>query len=119
MANIQQSLSDLMKCGGALCAALVDYNSGMILGQEGSGVDMELAAAGNTEVMRSKIKTMQSLGLHDTIEDILITLGRQYHILRPLHTHTDLFVYLVLDKSHANLALARRQVHDVESHLEV
>jgi len=119
MANIQQSLAELMKCGGALCAALVDYNSGMILGQEGSGVDMELAAAGNTEVVRAKIKTMQSLGLNDTIQDILITLGKQYHILRPLHQKADLFVYLVLDKVHANLALARRQVQDVESHLEV
>jgi len=119
MANIQQSLVELMKCNGALCAALVDYNSGMILGQEGNGVDMELAAAGNTEVMRAKIKTMQSLGLQDAIEDILITLGKQYHILRPLHTHTDLFIYLVLDKAHANLALARRQVHDVENTLEV
>jgi len=119
MANIQQSLVELMKCGGALCAALVDYNSGMILGQEGSGVDMELAAAGNTEVVRAKIKTMQSLGLNDSIEDILITLGKQYHILRPLHEHNELFVYLVLDKAHANLALARRTVHDVEHKLEL
>eukprot|EP00456_Euglypha_rotunda_P079994 TRINITY_DN7720_c0_g1_i4.p3 TRINITY_DN7720_c0_g1~~TRINITY_DN7720_c0_g1_i4.p3 ORF type:complete len:123 (+),score=42.58 TRINITY_DN7720_c0_g1_i4:33-401(+) len=103
-----------MTIDGALCAALVDSGSGMILGQVGSGVDLEVAAAGNTEVVRAKNKTMRALGLNDTIEDILITLGRQYHIIRPLQKHEGLFVYLVLDKSKSNLALARRKTQDVE-----
>lgn len=107
MANIKQTMDELMRCDGAMCAALVDYNSGMILGQDGSGVDLELAAAGNTELVRAKLKTMRSLGLEDTIEDILITLSKQYHILRPSTHHEGLFLYLVLDKAKANLALAR------------
>lgn len=119
MANIKQTMDELMRCDGAMCAALVDYNSGMILGQDGSGVDLELAAAGNTEVVRAKLKTMRSLGLEDTIEDILITLSRQYHILRPSTHHEGLFLYLVLDKAKANLALARRKVQDVENALVV
>ena len=119
MANIKQTMDELMRCDGAMCAALVDYNSGMILGQEGSGVDLELAAAGNTELVRAKLKTMRSLGLEDTIEDILITLSKQYHILRPSTHHEGLFLYLVLDKAKANLALARRKVQDVENALVV
>ncbi|WP_454710251.1 hypothetical protein [Delftia acidovorans] len=119
MANIKQTMDELMRCDGAMCAALVDYNSGMILGQDGSGVDLELAAAGNTELVRAKLKTMHSLGLEDTIEDILITLSRQYHILRPSTHHEGLFLYLVLDKAKANLALARRKVQDVENALVV
>ncbi len=115
MANLNESLQDLMTLDGALCAAVVDYNSGMLLGSVGSGVDMELAAAGNTEVVRAKMKTMKSLGLHDTIEDILITLGKQYHILRPAEKLNGIFVYYVLDSSRANLALARRKIADVES----
>ena len=82
MANLNESLQDLMSLDGALCAAVVDYNSGMMLGSIGSGVDLELAAAGNTEVVRAKMKTMKALGLNDAIEDILITLGKQYHIIR-------------------------------------
>lgn len=119
MANIKQTMDELMRCDGAMCAALVDYNSGMILGQDGSGVDLELAAAGNTELVRAKLKTMRSLGLEDTIEDILITLSRQYHILRPSTHHEGLFLYLVLDKAKANLALARRKVQDVENALVI
>jgi len=55
MASINDFLSTLMGIDGALCCALVDSGSGMILGQAGSGVDMELAAAGNTEVVRAKL----------------------------------------------------------------
>ena len=119
MPNIKQSMDELMTCDGALCAALVDSNSGMILGEIGTGVDMEVAAAGNTEVMRAKMKTMRALNLNDTIEDILITLGKHYHILRPMARKEGLFIYLVLDKSKSNLALARRKVVDVEKELNL
>jgi hypothetical protein len=115
MASINDSLSTLMSIDGALCCALVDSGSGMILGQAGSGIDMELAAAGNTEVVRAKVRTMNSLKLHDSIDDILITLGKQYHIIRPSVASAGLFFYVVLDKARANLALARRKVQDVEA----
>ena len=107
----------LLTCDGAVCAALVDSSSGMILGEIGSGVDMEVAAAGNTEVVRAKLKTMRALGLSDVIEDILITLGKQYHIIRPMARKEGLFIYLVLDKSKSNLALSRRKVQEVEKDL--
>lgn len=118
MATINDSLSQLLSVDGALCAAIVDSASGMLLGSSGSGVDMELAAAGNTEVVRAKTKTMKALGLDDVIDDILITLGKQYHIIRPLAGKEGIFVYLVLDKARANLALARRKVQDVEKQIE-
>lgn len=117
MANINDSLSTLMQADGALCAAIVDANSGMTLGKTGSGLDLDLAAAGNTEVVRAKLKTMKSLGLNDHIEDILITLGKQYHIIRLVAAKPGLFVYLVLDKSKSNLALARRSCQEAEQSL--
>lgn len=115
MANINESLKKLLEIDGAMCAALVDANSGMLLGQVGSGVDLEVAAAGNTEVVRSKLKTMKSLSLSDKIEDILITLGKQYHIIRLVAAKPGLFVYYVLDRSKSNLALARRACSDIEA----
>jgi len=118
MANINDSLAKLLELDGAMCAAVVDANSGMVLGKSGSGLDLDLAAAGNTEVVRAKTKTMKSLGLSDAIEDILITLGKQYHVIRPVVSKPGIFVYLVLDKQRSNLALARRAVQDVEGALE-
>ncbi|MDC8015221.1 hypothetical protein OD750_021985 [Tahibacter sp. BL] len=91
----------------------------MTLGRIGSGLDLDLAAAGNTEVVRAKMKTMKSLGLADSIEDILITLGKQYHIIRPIAAKPGLFLYLVLDKAKSNLALARRNCQDAEASLVV
>ena len=68
MGNINESLATLLQADGALCAAIVDANSGMTLGKSGTGLDLDLAAAGNTEVVRAKMKTMKSLGLADHIE---------------------------------------------------
>ena len=88
-----------------------------LAGGGSSNVDLEIAAAGNTEVMRAKMKTMGMLGLNDIIDDILITLGEQYHLLRPLQKHDGLFLYHVLDKSKSNLALARRALREAEKNL--
>ena len=119
MASIQDSLNALMTTDGAVCGALVDSSSGMLMGSVGGGVDMELAAAGNTEVVRAKLKTMRMLNLNDQIDDILITLGKQYHVIRPVAANDGVFFYVVLDKSRSNLALARRKVSDVEKELKL
>ncbi len=117
MATIKQTLDELLSLDGAMCAAVVDSTSGMILGSAGSGVDIEVAAAGNTEVVRSKLKTMRALGLNDVIEDILITLGKQYHIIRPSSRQEGVFLYFVLDKQRSNLAMARRKTQDVDKEM--
>ena len=117
MANIKATLDELMTLDGALCAAVVDSASGMMLGSAGSGVDLEVAAAGNTEVMRAKVKIMRALGLNDVIDDMLITLGKQYHIIRPSARKEGVFIYCVLDKGRSNLAMARRKTQDVDKDL--
>ena len=117
MATIKQTLDEILELDGAMCAAVVDSTSGMMLGSSGSGVDLEVAAAGNTEVVRAKMKTMRALGLNDLIEDILITLGKQYHIIRPSARKEGVFLYVVLDKARSNLAMARRKIQDVEKEM--
>ncbi|MEV7321702.1 hypothetical protein [Streptomyces sp. NPDC093970] len=120
--NIETTLKEAMSIDGALGVALVDYESGMSLGALGGGpqLDLELAAAGNTEVVRAKQRTLKSIGLEDEIEDILITLGGQYHLIRPLTSvGGSLFLYLALDRTRGNLALARHKLKGLESELEV
>ena len=117
--NLKQCMDAAMTIDGATAVALVDYRSGMCLAQAGGGINLDLAAAGNTEVVRAKLKTMETLGLRRGIEDILITLGDQYHLIRLVPHNAGLFLYLVLDKAKGNLALARYKLTDIERSLKV
>jgi hypothetical protein len=122
MTTVEVSLKNAMEIGGAIAVSLVDYDSGMSLGSMGGGgIDLEVAAAGNTDVVRAKLRTMRSLGIQGSIEDILITLDQQYHLIRPMASNNGkgLFLYLVLNKSLANLAMARRKLATIEAELEV
>jgi uncharacterized 2Fe-2S/4Fe-4S cluster protein (DUF4445 family) len=122
--NIEAALKEAMNIDGAVGASLVDWESGMSLGAIGGGkyLDLDVAAAGNTEVIRAKMRTMESLRLDDTIEDILITLNKQYHLIRLLKNSRNeqgLFLYLVLDRQKANLALARHSLKRIEGDMSL
>ncbi|GGY15728.1 hypothetical protein [Streptomyces tanashiensis] len=124
MLSVETSLKEAMtSIEGSVAVALVDYTSGMALGTLGGGKDLDLtvAAAGNTDVIRAKVRTMEMLGLKDDIEDVLITLGSQYHLMRLIRGRggNGLFLYLVLDKGRANLAMARHQLRRIETELEL
>ena len=114
-------LDALQSIEGFIGAAVVDSESGMCLGTIGGGaaLDLEVAAAGNCEVVRAKRKTMQSLKLKDRIEDILITLGKHYHLIRPLETNDGVFIYLALNRSQANLAMARVRLKEYEKGVDL
>lgn len=120
--NIETALKEAMAIDGALGVCLVDWESGMALGTLGGGkyLDLEVAAAGNTEVVRAKMRTMESLRLDDNIEDILITLNKQYHLIRLLKNSRNeqgLFLYLALDRGKSNLALARHSLKRIEAEI--
>ncbi|WP_245895203.1 roadblock/LC7 domain-containing protein [Pontivivens insulae] len=101
-------MSALNTLPGFIGACLVDSESGMMIASEGGhDFDLETAAAVNTEVVRAKMRAIRSLELDDEIEDILISLGRQYHLIRPLSDDAGIFFYVALDRAQANLAMAR------------
>jgi hypothetical protein len=120
MANIEQTLSGAMNIDGAIAAALVDWESGLTLGTAGggNGFNIDLAAAGNTNVVKSKMGVMQDLKIKGGIEDILITLTDQIHIIRTLHD-SRMFLYLALRRDGSNLGLARHQLSALEKDLSV
>lgn len=114
-------ISDLREVAGFIGACLVDADSGLMLASEQSDIqfDLEAAGAANTEVVRAKNSAIKSLGLKDKIEDILITLGTQYHLIRPLESNQSVFIYLAVDKKLANLGMARLKVKAVEGTLKI
>jgi len=118
MSSIEHSLDMAANIKGAFAVAIVDYDSGMTLGSRGGSAefDLEVAAPGNSDVVRTKIEVTQKLGLRESIEDILITLDNQYHLIRLIRGLPDekLFFYVVLNRAQANLAMARRDLKVIE-----
>jgi predicted regulator of Ras-like GTPase activity (Roadblock/LC7/MglB family) len=124
MSNIKESLSDALKIDGTVGVALGDWQTGMSLGQSSSSSNfpeslLEQAIALNSEVIRSKDKARNALGISDKIEDILITLEGQYHLIRIAETVNGLFFYMVMDRQKANLGLARIKLREIEKSLKV
>lgn len=117
-AKVKAALDEAMAIEGALGACLVDYQSGMTLGiAGGKGMNLEMAAAGTTEVVRSKLRVMGALGLKERIEDMLITLESQFHVIRMVKEADSLFLYLALSKGVANLGMAKFQLSSAEQKL--
>ncbi len=121
--DMDASLKEAMSIEGAFAVALVDYTSGMTLAVAGGTPDFDVtvAAAGNTDVVRAKLRAIELLGLREPIEDMLITLDTQYHLIRPLTAGSGsrLFLYLALRKDRANLALARHHLRRIEGQLQI
>ena len=123
MQKLQDSLVKALSIDGALGVALGDWKTGMGLGYKGTNspafpeAKLELAIAGNTEVIRAKMRVAESLKFTDRIEEILIILETQYHLMRMLKTINGLFFYLALDREKGNLALARIKLSQIESEL--
>lgn len=68
--------------------------------------DPELASAYNLEVVKAKLNALRALGLNQKINDILITLTDQIHII-DVSEDGRYFIYLAVDSTKANLGLTR------------
>ncbi len=121
MASLKESLKKTRKLDGFIGACIVDSNNGQVLDAEkgDTKINLDLAAVGNTEIVRAKRTTMRNLGLKDSLEDILITLSTQYHLIRLVPQQDGLFVYLILDKTRGNLAMARYMLSEISNELEI
>lgn len=113
-ASVARAIARALEIDGTIGVAVVDYGSGMCVAAEGDGrLDVDVAAAGQASLVRAQLQAMQALRIEDGIEDILISLTGQWHLIRPL-AGTTFFLYLVLDCSNGHLAMARHQLRDVE-----
>ena len=117
---MQTGIADARDIKGFIGACLVDSDSGLMLASEGGGkLDLNLIAALNTDFVRAKQRSVDQLGLDEKIEDILITLDRQVHLIRPLESNRSVFVYVALDKASSNIGLARLQLKTIEERLKL
>ena len=96
---------------GFIAASLVDIDSGMTLAVRSTRNDFDLgvASAYNSELVKQKLKIMKTLGLNGTIEDMLITLSDQIHLVKLIGSNT--FLYLAVDRKQSNIAIVRNAVN--------
>jgi hypothetical protein len=112
--SLDSVLEELLVFDGSIGVALVDGQSGMVLGEAGSAGNLGLSAAGASVILRSRLETNKALGLAENIVDVLITLSSQVQIIHPLAKNSSLFLYLIGDKAKASLAMARYKASEAD-----
>ncbi|QSB27589.1 hypothetical protein D0809_19865 [Flavobacterium circumlabens] len=93
---------------GFIAIAVTEIESGLSFGNLSldPSFDPELAAAYNLEVVKAKLNAVKALNLNQDIEDILITLSTQIHII-DISPNKKFMIYLAADSSKANLGMTR------------
>ncbi|WP_347051003.1 hypothetical protein [Flavobacterium olei] len=93
---------------GFIAVAVTEIESGLSFGNltVDPSFDPELAAAYNLEVVKAKLSAVKALNLNQDIEDILITLSNQIHII-DISPNKKFMIYLAADASKANLGMTR------------
>jgi hypothetical protein len=117
--SLEEALEKLLSFDGALCVAVVDSETGMILGKAGSGMEIDLAAAGASVILRARLASTKALGTNEKIDDLLITLTSQIQIIHPLPSNPSIFTYLIGDKSKASLAMARYKATEADLQIQL
>lgn len=93
---------------GYIAVAVTEIKSGISYYSDASvaGFDPELASAFNLEVVKAKLNAISALGLDQNIDDIMITLSNQIHII-DISENNEYFIYLAVDSSKANLGMTK------------
>jgi hypothetical protein len=117
--SLEEVLQKLLSFDGAMCVAVVDSETGMILGKAGSGVEIDLAAAGASIILRARLASTRALGTNEKIDDVLISLTNQVQIIHPLPSNPSIFTYLIGDKAKASLAMARYKATEADLQIQL
>lgn len=95
---------------GFIAASLVDMESGLTLGAKShrSDFDLAVASAYNSELVKQKMKIIRALNLRSTLEDMVLTLSDQIHVLKMVSDNV--FLYLAAEREATNLAIVRTAI---------
>ena len=114
---IEAMLARVRQIDGFVLACLIDAVTGMVVGsvQEQDGINLLVAAAGAADIANVLSLMTGELPASGDFEDVIVTLSNHYHLIRLLQTEQgrQLLLLLTLDRPRANLAMARREIRDV------
>lgn len=114
--NILDSyVHQLAELTGVVSCCVFELSSGRPLAHAGASPGADDLANHGTELLASIAGTCRAMGLGHAIPDAAITLGAHHLLLRAVPRHPGLALHAVLDKTHANLTLARLQVQRMDA----
>ena len=116
-ARAERALAGMSALEGLIGCAVVDSGTGLVLASRTRGeapLDMGLAAAACAQVLRTHRRAAHSMGQPEQVDEVMTTAGPRQQVMRTLSQHPELFLVVLLDKLHSNLALARYQLMEVE-----
>jgi hypothetical protein len=119
MANVKTCLEEVMRLEGAVGAVVMDLKTGKTLGMAGDSPNLDIEAAANADILKAKLRVLSTLDRKDTVEDILITLGQRYHLLRCIGGIHGLMLYINLHRRQADTNEVRAKLMQIESELVV
>ncbi len=118
MTDLNDAITALLAIDGTTAAAIVNAANGTALAKGGGGLNLDIAGAACTELLRAGMKAMRVAGVTSAVDDILIVAGNQYHIIQPIKSRPGLFVYVVLSQETGNFILARMRIGEIEDSLK-
>ncbi|WP_428225133.1 hypothetical protein [Flavobacterium sp.] len=104
---------------GYIAIAVTETKSGICYYSNSAvaNFDPELASSFNLEVVKAKLNAISALGLKETIDDILITLSSQIHIL-DVSEDGSYFIYLAVDSTRANLGMTKALLNKYKKEIQ-
>ena len=104
---------------GFIATSITETATGMSFGSLSldSKFDVELAGSHNLEVVKAKQNIIKTLELDEKIDDIMLTLTNQIHLIS-ISEKGDYFIYLAVDIKKGNLGLTRSVLKKFTKNLE-
>lgn len=120
MASMRQTLEEALEIDGAIAAAIANWDAGLCLASAGGGPRLNIGAVatGHGQMLKARMAGVAA-GLSRAIQDVLVTLEDQVHLIRPLRRRERLFLCLAIDKATGNLGIARHRLQGLEAGLDM
>jgi hypothetical protein len=112
---LQRYVEQVAALAGVVSCCVFDVASGLDIAHAGTRpLGAELAAHGKT-LLVAMMASSRTLGLGHSLPEAAITLGSHHLLLRAVPNHPALALHAALDRTSANLTLARLQVQRLDA----
>ena len=82
--------------------------------QDQDSISIPAAAAGAVDIASVLSLLTGYLAMNDVLEDVMVTFGNHFHLIRPVRPDSgeQILLLVILDRSRANLAMARHEIRN-------